>query len=323
MPIRIGIAGFGSHALGRILPVITADERLSLAAVWTRDEASAALLRTRGVATVSADFAQVLAAPLDVVYVSSPTGLHFAHASAVLQAGHHAWVEKPLATTLAEVRTLVAAAEAGERMLTEAFMFPWHAQAAVIKQALAEDRIGELRSVALTFCFPHLAASNFRYQPELGGGAFLDHGCYLVKALDSYLGGAWSVLGGCLERAQQAVDVSGAALLRRDADGVIASLNWGFGRTYVNEICMIGARGRMRVDSAFTKPASRACDIVIEDAQGRQSTLAVPREDPYAQMLDGFTQQFSKPACWQGIRADIVEHAERYFALQAALQQYG
>lgn len=322
MTLRIGIAGFGNHALGRMLPVIDANEGLSLVAAWTGSETRQALLRERGCTGIAADFSQFLDLPMDVVYVASPTGLHYAHTAAILAAGHHAWVEKPLATSLDEVRTLVARAEAGQRMLTETFMFPWHAQAAVIRQALAENRIGALRSVALTFCIPHLAPHDFRYKPELGGGAFLDHACYLVKALDSYLGGEWTVLGGCLDHAQHAVDVAGAALLRREADGVVASLDWGFGRSYINEIRIVGERGRMLVESAFTKPTSRACDIIVEDGQGRQSMLPVTREDPYARMFEGFVQQYATPACWHAIRQDLVGHAERYFTLQSALQQF-
>src|SRR5688572_33409267 len=91
MTIRIGIAGFGSHALGRILPVIEADARLQLAAVWTRNESTQILLRERGSAGITGDFAQFLAMPMDVVYIASPTGLHFDPTTAILGAGHHAW----------------------------------------------------------------------------------------------------------------------------------------------------------------------------------------------------------------------------------------
>jgi dTDP-3,4-didehydro-2,6-dideoxy-alpha-D-glucose 3-reductase len=319
--IRIGIAGFGNHALGRILPVIESDDRLQLASVWTRSESTQVLLRERGYAEITGDFAQFLAMPVDVVYVASPTGLHFHHTMAILEAGHHVWVEKPIATNLEDVRKLVAMAESRKQMLTEAFMFPWHSQAIAIRQLLTDGTIGKLRHVALTFCFPHLAPQNFRYDPELGGGAFLDHACYLVKALDVYVGGAWTVLGGCMQHDQHPVDVAGAACLRHDTDGVIANLNWGFGSTYVNEIQFVGERGRMLVEAAFTKPATRSCNILIEDAHGKQFTLEVKRENPYERMIEGFTKQLGKPEDWHEIRQDILRHAERYFALRLLLQQ--
>jgi hypothetical protein len=39
-------------------------------------------------------------------------------------------------------------------------------------------------------------------------------------------------------------------------------------------------------------------------------------------MIDGFVQQFARPGDWPGIRADILQHAERFFALGSVLKQY-
>lgn len=325
MSLRVGIAGCGAHALGRIVPLLAAGGPLELAAAWTRNANTQAVLRERGVAHVTGDLAQFLAADLDVVYVASPTGCHFEHAAAALRAGRHAWVEKPLCATLAQARELVALAGQQQRMLAEAFMFTWHAQAAALQQALGSAAIGAPRIVSLTFCFPHLPADNVRYDPALGGGAWLDHACYLVKALHLYFPeawpGDWQLLGGCLEQDGYAVDVRGAAQLRRASDGMVANLNWGFGHNYVNELAVVGTRGSLRAESAFTKPASRGCDLTLEDGQGQRSTIAVPPGNPFARMLAGLAQQLAQPACWPGLRAELLAHAERFFALHAQLQQ--
>lgn len=321
MSIRIGIAGCGSHALGRIVPLLETSIDLHLAAVWTRNIATQTLLRERGIEGVSGDFEHFLAADMDVVYIASPTGCHFGHAAAVLRAGRHAWVEKPLVSNIGDARALVALAAERGRMLAECFMFTWHAQAEAIRQTLARDQLGELRLVSLTFCFPHLQPDNVRYDPALGGGAWLDHGCYLVKALDHYFPGEWQLLGGCLEQGDYAVDISGAAQLRRTSDGLVANLNWGFGHSYANELQVIGTRGRMLAESAFTKPAVRACNITLEDSRGQRSTHAIDPGNPYAAMLEGFTRQLGNPACWAAIRQDILAQAERFFGLQQLLNQ--
>ncbi|MEY4641857.1 MAG: hypothetical protein RLZZ227_1851 [Pseudomonadota bacterium] len=321
MTIRIGIAGCGAHALARIVPLLEASTELALVAVWTRSAGTQAVLRARGIAGVCGDFAQFLGSDMDVVYVASPSGCHFEHTAAVLRSGRHAWVEKPLACTLDEARELVALAERGNLMLAEAFMFTWHAQAEAIRQTLAADLPGAPRLLQLTFCFPHLRADNFRYDPALGGGAWLDHACYLVKALHSYFPGAWHLLGGCLEHDGYAVDVRGAALLRRPADGVVASLNWGFGHSYVNELVLLGARGRMLVESAFTKPAARSCAITLEDSTGQRHMVAVAADNAFARMLDAFTRDLRQPASWAGLREELLAHAERFFALHALLRQ--
>jgi NDP-hexose-3-ketoreductase len=321
MSIRIGIAGCGSHALARIVPLLEASTELRLVAVWTRSASTQALLRDRGVAGVGGDFERFLATDMDVVYIASPTGCHFEHAAAALRAGRHVWVEKPLVSTIADARALVALAEQTGRMLAECFMFTWHAQAEAIRQTLTQERLGELRLLSLVFCFPHLPPDNFRYDPALGGGAWLDHACYLVKALDTYAAGDWELLGGCLEQGSYAVDISGAAQLRRTSDGLIANLNWGFGHSYVNELQAIGTRGRMLVESAFTKPATRTCDINLEDSTGQRSTLVIRPENPFARMLEGLPRQLGNPACWAGMRRDILAQAERLFGLHNLLNK--
>jgi len=321
MSIRIGIAGCGSHALGRIVPLLEASADLQLAAAWTRNPTTREQLRKRGIPGVYSDFNDFLAADMDVVYIALPTGGHFECAAAVLRSGRHAWVEKPLVSSIGDARALVALAAQSGRMLAECFMFTWHAQAQAIRQTLAQDLLGELRLLSLTFCFPYLPADNFRYDPAQGGGAWLDHGCYLVKALDCYFPGTWELLGGCFEHGDRAVDISGAAQLRRASDGVIANLNWGFGHSYVNELQVIGARGRMLVDSAFTKPAGRSCNIMLEDSMGQRSTQAINPENSFARMLEGFTRQLATPACWDELRQEILAQAEHHFALQHLLQQ--
>lgn len=320
MSIRVGIAGCGSHALNRIVPLFAESPHLELAAVWTRNPDTQSLLRERGMVGVYGEYDKFLAADIDAVFVASPSGCHFEHAAAALRAGKHAWVEKPLATTLADTRELVELAERAGLMLAENFMFTWHPQAAALRQVLARGTLGAPRMVAFTFCFPHLPAGNFRYDPALGGGAWLDHGCYLVKALDWYFPGEWALLGGCLDHENHAVDVRGAAQLRRAGDGLVANLTWGFGHGYVNEIQVVGTEGRLLVESAFTKPATRPFDITLEDKGGARSSVTVPRENGFARMLDGYARQLREPACWPGLRQDILAHAGRFFDLQSGLR---
>lgn len=320
MSIRVGIAGCGSHALNRIVPLFAENPHMELAAAWTRNPATQALLRERGVNGVYGELERFLAADIDVVYVASPSGCHFEHAAAALRAGRHVWVEKPLATTHLATRELVALAERKGLMLAESFMFTWHPQAAALRQILARGTLGTPRLVMLTFGFPHLPPGNFRYDPALGGGAWLDHGCYLVKALDWYFPGEWEFLGGCLAHEDRAVDVRGSAQLRRSADGLIANLAWGFGHSYVNEMQVVGTQARLLAESAFTKPPTRSCNLILEDGKGERTSVNVPAENAFAHMFDGYARQLCEPGCWPGLRQDILAHAGRFFELYAGLQ---
>jgi predicted dehydrogenase len=60
---------------------------------------------------ISTDYRSLLADPLvDAVHICTPNALHFPMAKAALEAGKHVLCEKPLATSIAEARELVALA---------------------------------------------------------------------------------------------------------------------------------------------------------------------------------------------------------------------
>jgi len=87
-----------------------------LAHVVDIDEARAAELGSRYGATSSAD-CRALDGKVDVVTVASPGVTHFDVASHLLGAGCDVLLEKPMAATLEEARTLTALAEKGDRIL--------------------------------------------------------------------------------------------------------------------------------------------------------------------------------------------------------------
>ena len=60
---------------------------------------------------------------VDVVIVATPSGLHYEHALAALEAGKHVLVEKPLASSVAEACHLVAEAERAGRILMTGHTF--------------------------------------------------------------------------------------------------------------------------------------------------------------------------------------------------------
>ncbi|MDQ4127579.1 MAG: Gfo/Idh/MocA family oxidoreductase [Actinomycetota bacterium] len=91
----------------------------------------------------------IAAVGCDAVLVASPPGTHHAVAKAALQAGKHALVEKPLATSLEDAFDLIAAAERAGRVLMVSQNYRFNAPFRAVQRALAE--LGELVSVKISF----------------------------------------------------------------------------------------------------------------------------------------------------------------------------
>lgn len=137
------------------------------------------------------DYEQLVSDPgVDVVYIAAPQSEHLALGLLAIGAGKHALIEKPLATSAEDARTLVAAAAGAGTLLMEAMWSRYLPQTSVIRTLVADGVLGEIQGVyadhgqAIPFDPDHRL-----YRPELGGGALLDLGIYPVQ-LDSMLLGA-------------------------------------------------------------------------------------------------------------------------------------
>jgi len=122
--MRIGIIGAGiwgnNHALA-----LTTHPRCTVAMICDRDEARARTTAERfGCAWTTST--EELAAAVDAVTIATPDHLHREPTVAMLRAGKHVMVEKPLATTVADARAMVdAAEEAGVHLMID-FHARWH-----------------------------------------------------------------------------------------------------------------------------------------------------------------------------------------------------
>jgi predicted dehydrogenase len=112
---------------------------------------------------------------VDAVYIPLPNSMHAAWTVRALQAGKHVLCEKPLTLTLAETDLVVSAAVANNCALMENFSY----YLAPAYRRLAQLQ-SDLQSISLGHTFQATEEHRLRYNPALGGGSFLDLGCYGV-----------------------------------------------------------------------------------------------------------------------------------------------
>lgn len=103
--IKVGIIGAG-YIGGVHAGLLARDERASVVAVHDIDAGRAGRLAASvGAAVIGS--AEELIAAVDAVYITTPNTKHTALALAALDAGKHVFCEKPMATTLADARTVL------------------------------------------------------------------------------------------------------------------------------------------------------------------------------------------------------------------------
>lgn len=142
MTVRVAVVGAG--ALGRSQAMALADYEFSeLISICDIDEGRAKTLAADLGCESTTSLADLETLDLDAVVVSTPDFAHLEPALAMVNAGKHVLVEKPLATTLQDAEDLVAAARrAGVKTMVD-FQLRWHPAFMELKRQLLEGRLGE------------------------------------------------------------------------------------------------------------------------------------------------------------------------------------
>jgi predicted dehydrogenase len=157
-------------------PAVHAASGAELYAVASRDAARSAELEP---IVVHNSYCNLIDDPnVDAVYISLTNVQHKEWVMAALNAGKHVLCEKPLALNADEVRTMLTAAERNQRLLVEAVWTRWQPRMQRMAGIIRRGDIGEVRRISTAFTFQGDLAGNYRSDPEMGGGALLDVGCY-------------------------------------------------------------------------------------------------------------------------------------------------
>jgi predicted dehydrogenase len=102
-------------------------------------------------ARVTADFAQILADPaVDAVAIATPVSTHHRLASAALEAGKHVFIEKPLASSSAEVLDLMASAERADRVLMPGHTFLYSPPVNLSRRLIQDGELGEIYFITMS-----------------------------------------------------------------------------------------------------------------------------------------------------------------------------
>lgn len=305
--IRIGVLGTSNIAERRMIPAMLKHPDFEYAGVATAtreetgancseeeflpiqhrksDKAAAFALKFGGDTVVGYEN-MLKRADIDAVYIPLPPALHFRWILLALQHGKHVISEKPL--TISEKQSQIVVTEAKERglALIENYGFCWHSQMKLIQECIRDGKIGELRQIRASFCFPHREESDFRYNKELGGGALLDCGGYTVKAASAFLGAHSTVISRNLVTTPgHEVDLFGSATIRNE-DGLCAQLSFGMDNAYICELEVWGKTGSITATRAFTAPDGFAAPVMIR--QGNNAEERQETDDQFLELLTEF-----------------------------------
>ena len=189
--MRIGIAGLGAAGQAFIAPLRRHEGFEWVALAEPEPALSQAAQHAHGVAAYASLTELLGHAGLDAVYLATPTPLHAEQVLQAAAAGKHVLVEKPMATTLAEARAMVEAAERAGVLLLVGHSHSYDAPIQAMRALIDSGELGRVRMVN-TWCF-----SDWLQRPrradELdaaqGGGVTLRQGAHQFDIIRLLCGG--------------------------------------------------------------------------------------------------------------------------------------
>jgi predicted dehydrogenase len=310
--IRWGIVGPGRIAEKVVTDFAVVDGARAVA-VASRSSARAEDFAARhGLDRAYGSYVELLADPeVDVVYLATPHAQHAAIACAAIRAGKALLVEKAFTATSAGAVEVVDLARAHGVFVMEAMWTRFQPAVAALRELVADGAIGEVRSVQADLgVHKDFDPADRLFALELGGGALLDLGVYVVSFAQMLLGDPDTVLAaGSLF--PTGVDAEASLLLGYDG-GRSASLLTSLRNALPGQARVFGTEGWIDVLPRFHHPQT----IVLHRRDQEPETIVRP------QLGGGYSHELIEVnACLRAGRTEsAVMPLADTLAVQAVLQ---
>ncbi|HVB08907.1 MAG TPA: Gfo/Idh/MocA family oxidoreductase [Bacillota bacterium] len=291
MDILWGILGTANIARSSFLPGLRAaggGGRAFAVASRTADRAKA-YAAENGLDHGVAGYETLLADDrIRAVYIPLPNSLHAEWTVRALRAGKAVLCEKPLCADLPETEAVVK--EPG--LLWEAFVFPFHAQMARVRELIQSGAIGELREIHSSFHFRLRSRANIRLDPGLAGGALNDVGCYCVHLATQYFGELPAFARASAKMAPEGVDEELQGVLSFPGDRrLLLSCGLDRGRDCLSRL--LGTEGEIRLSNPFHPGPADTIEVhaggrvTIEHPTGSEPSFAPAIRHIHAVLAEG------------------------------------
>ena len=305
--MKVGIIGAG-HIAEKAAATLAAMEDMECLAIGSRSEEKARAFAGKfGIPRAYGSYAYVFADPdVDLVYIAVPHSCHFAVARDAILAGKPCLVEKSFMLNSVEAAGIIGLAREKGVFVAEAMWTRYMPVRTMAREILESGIIG--KPVMLTASLSYNVSEKERVlSPELGGGALLDLGVYVLNFVRMYCSSPIRNLSTTCIKAPSGVDASEVVTLIHE-DGTLSSVQASAFSQGENIGVIAGTTGYLEFNDLINPKCIHVC----------RKRHVVEKEIPVPQQITGFEYQFR--ACRDAIAAGLPEppqmpHAETLYIM--------
>jgi 1,5-anhydro-D-fructose reductase (1,5-anhydro-D-mannitol-forming) len=295
--IRFGIAGFGLHAVRRLMPGFALAKNCKVVALSRRDQNKARQAASQyGIAHVFGSTEELSqCSEVDAVLVTTPNACHLQDVLTAVAARKPVLCEKPMGIDADQCRQMVAAARSAGVLLGVAQVFRFEDSTASFRQRVTAGDIGRPIFARSEFSFPGVGHQRAWLYNRLisGGGPIADVGVHCIDALRYILQDEPRRVTTIGHSDEQSGDVEAAAILTLEFQrGTLATVAVSFRAGYRTPIEIVGDTGVLRANDALnverqiTLELWREGQCVAEDTVSNQLAYA-NQVDSFAAAIEG------------------------------------
>ena len=292
--MNVGIIGAG-HIAEKAASTLAAMDDMQCLAIGSRSLEKAQAFAARfDIPRAYGSYAQLLAdKDIDLVYIAVPHSCHFDVTRDAIAAGKPCLVEKSFMMNAVEAAAILALAHEQGVFVAEA-MWPRYMPVREIgRELLASGIIGQPKMVNAVIAY-NVSDKERVLQPELGGGALLDLGVYVLNFVRMYFDSPIEKLNTTCILSETGVDATEDITLVL-ADGTMASLQASAWCQGGNEAVIAGTTGYLVFDDLIHPTRISIC----------RKRHIVERVVELPPQITGFEYQFR--ACRDAIAAGALE----------------
>lgn len=273
---RVGFLGVGWIGLNRMESLVQSEAAEAAAIADPASEMLAQAARVAPRAKVAADLDELLDMDLDGIVIATPSAMHAGQSIKALKRGIPVFCQKPLGRTAGEVRAVIDAAKAADRLLGLDMSYRFTHAMRQVRDVVHSGELGHIYAVDVVFHNAYGPDKPWFYdRAQSGGGCVTDLGIHMidlalwtlgfpaVTAVSSSLFSRGSVLG---PDAGEVEDYALATLELEGGAAVQLSCSWRLqaGRNAVISAAFYGTGGGV----AFRNINGSFYDFIAERYRG-------------------------------------------------------
>lgn len=232
---------------------------------------------------------------VDAVYIVTPNALHRRDVEAAAGAGEHVLCEKPMATSSADCRAMIAACRAANVKLMIAYRMQYQPHLREATRLLRGGALGEVRLLDLINNQRQGDPTQWRLKRAMaGGGSLPDVGVYCINTARAVLGeepiavtaSTWSPPGD----PRFAEVECNAAFTLRFPSGAMATCQSSYDTHRLARLKLIGTTGWLEMENAFDYAGQRLRIAATRDGRAEVAERTIPADDQFGLEIDHFAQ---------------------------------